>query len=520
MSAIPAEFADRQGRWQLPLITLGGLILALLLLYHETVALMVGIWSASETFAHAFLVPPISLWLVWRARYELAAMQPMPQPAMLLPMLALAGVWLLGDMVSVNVLTQFALVAMVVVTIPLILGLEVTRTILFPVGFLFFCVPVGEFLLPTLMEATADFTVAALHVTGIPVYREGLRFVIPSGQWSVVEACSGLRYLIASFMVGTLFGYLNYRSMKRRWIFAGISLLVPIVANWLRAYMIVMIGHLSNNRLATGVDHLVYGWFFFGFVIMLMFIIGSSWTESDLPVADAKPARGKVPQRNHSPLKVAAAALTILVLPQGLANTMDSQLNVSAPTLALPDQLQGGWTAVQGLGIDWQPRFEGARLTVTRRYMRDGRAVWVYIAYYRQQSYERKLISSRNVLVDSLDVNWNHLRSGSHTLEIAGHPVVLRTAEILAMPRNSIPLGSRLTVWQSYWVHDVLIASDAWAKIEGALERVQGRGDDGAALMLYTEGGTDEGASARLESFAKTNMQVLTTLLRGTRDRR
>ena len=76
MSAIPADFVHRPGRWQLPVITLGGVISALLLLYHETVVLMVGLWTASETFAHAFFVPPISLWLVWRSRHVLAAMQP------------------------------------------------------------------------------------------------------------------------------------------------------------------------------------------------------------------------------------------------------------------------------------------------------------------------------------------------------------------------------------------------------------------------------------------------------------
>ena len=65
-----------------------------------------------------------------------------------------------------------------------------------------FAVPVGEFLLPVFMEWTADFTVLALRLSGIPVYREGLQFVIPSGNWSVVEACSGIRYLIASLMVG------------------------------------------------------------------------------------------------------------------------------------------------------------------------------------------------------------------------------------------------------------------------------------------------------------------------------
>ena len=62
-------------------------------------------------------------------------------------------------------------------------------------------------------------------------------------------------------------------------MFVGVSIVVPIVANWLRAYMIVMLGHLTNNRLAVGVDHIIYGWVFFGIVMVLMFWIGSRWRE-------------------------------------------------------------------------------------------------------------------------------------------------------------------------------------------------------------------------------------------------
>ena len=66
-------------------------------------------------------------------------------------------------------------------------------------------------------------------------------------------------------------------------VLVGVAIVVPVVANWLRAYMIVMLGHLSNNTIAVGVDHLVYGWVFFGIVIMLMFWIGARWAERNLP---------------------------------------------------------------------------------------------------------------------------------------------------------------------------------------------------------------------------------------------
>ena len=156
---------------------------------------------------------------------------------------------------------------------PLLLGWRAARVWWFPLAFLFLAVPVGDFMLPVLMSWTADFTVLALRWSGVPVYREGLQFVIPSGAWSVVEACSGIRYMIASVTVGCLFAYLSYSSLKKRLIFVGVAILVPLVANWLRAYMIVMIGHLSGNELATGVDHLIYGWVFFGVVILAMVLV-------------------------------------------------------------------------------------------------------------------------------------------------------------------------------------------------------------------------------------------------------
>ncbi|OYV01772.1 MAG: exosortase A, partial [Burkholderiales bacterium PBB5] len=190
--------------WKRALLALVALWLVTGWQYRDTVLAMTTIWDTRETFTHAWVVPPIAF--------------------------------------------------LFVLAVPTLLGWPVARVLAFPLGFIFFCVPVGEFLSPTLMTWTANFTVVALRASGIPVYQEGLQFVIPSGRWSVIEACSGIRYLIASIMVGTLFAYLNYNSLRRRFIFVGISIVVPLVANWLRAYMIVMLGHLSGNQLAVGAD--------------------------------------------------------------------------------------------------------------------------------------------------------------------------------------------------------------------------------------------------------------------------
>ena len=167
----------------------------------------------------------------------------------------------------------------------------------FPLAFLFFAVPFGEALVPKLMDWTADFTVAAVKLSGVPVYREGTHFVIPSGQWSVIEACSGIKFLIASLMGGSLYAWLMYRSPGRRLAFIGASIVVPLLANWLRAYAIVMMGHLSNNRLMTNDDHIVFGWVLFGAIMLLMYWWGARWREDGRP----EPARPATVERHLEP---------------------------------------------------------------------------------------------------------------------------------------------------------------------------------------------------------------------------
>ncbi|MGH8853359.1 MAG: exosortase A, partial [Telluria sp.] len=268
-------------------------LLAPFVFYFGTLQSIVALWDSSETFAHGYVVAPISLWLVWRKRDVLRTVPLEPYwPALVL--VALAGLgWLVATFGEVQVLRQYALVAMFPLAVLALCGRRFAGALAFPLLFLLFAVPFGEVFVAPLIDLTADFTVAALQMTGIPVLRNGTTFEIPSGHWSVVEACSGLRYLISSITLGCLYAYLSYRAWWRRALFIGLSIVVPIVANWLRAYMIVMIGHLSNMRLATGVDHVVYGWLFFGVVMFLMFWIGRLWQEDEVEaapaVADASP---------------------------------------------------------------------------------------------------------------------------------------------------------------------------------------------------------------------------------------
>jgi exosortase A len=483
---------------------------AVLLLYRDSFGAMVAIWSRSDTFAHAFLVPPISLWLIWRRRAPLARLIPRAQPWMLLPLAAVAAIWLVGDLAGVNALTQLAATAMLVLSVTALLGLPIARSLTFPLAFLFFMVPLGEFLMPQLMNWTADITVWALRAFGVPVYREGLSFIIPSGSWSVIEACSGIRYLIASFMVGTLFAYLNFRSTRRRLVFGLVALAVPVVANWVRAVLIVMLGHMSNNRLAAGVDHIIYGWVFFGIVVMLMFFIGARWSEAPAAAMPSSSRAGGQAPAAWVPWVAATCIVGLLALPRAAAWELQNR-SVGTPQLVMP-RLPGAPLLADARPLH-RPLFEGPKAEASAVYGAGESAVTVHVAYYRQQTYGHKLVNSQNMLVRSEDPDWHLTASGLLPLNVGGLPVEVRSAE-LRQGDLSDGRGRRLQVRQVYWIDGRFTSNDTYAGLLGVAARLRGHGDDGAAITFFRAG---EPGDPALDHFVEAHLPGLGQWLAGVR---
>jgi exosortase A len=495
---------------------------SLLVLFRVTALSMVEIWARSGTFTHCFLVAPICAWLVWRIRHRLVPITPRPDVRTIVLLSLACFAWLLGQLAAVGVVAQFALVTLAILLVPAIFGWRIARLLAFPLLFLYFSVPFGEFAMPQLMEWTAKFTVLGLRASGVPVFQEGLQFVIPSGSWSVVEACSGVRYLIASLTLGMLFAYLNYRSPGRRLSFVAVSLIVPILANWMRAYLIVMLGHFSSNALAAGVDHLIYGWLFFGVVILLMFAVGGRW--SDVPLSLSEDEDARIPQSARAtPVrefwKIAAVVIPVLMAAP-LAEWHLLQGASAAPPV-FPDlsRMENGWRQSDGMpGPAWEPAYANPSAKFNASYAAKGQNVGLYIGYYRRQGPDRKLISSENALVRSDDPIWARVASGLADTRFSGQIVPMRSAGLRAgrVGRES----QRLIVRQFFWIDGHLTVSDAKAKLLTALALLSGRGDDSAVVILYAPESPDNGGEAALTAFIEANAARLLGALDAMRMKR
>ncbi|HNU10156.1 MAG TPA: exosortase A [Rubrivivax sp.] len=499
--------------WRVALPTVVLVLLAIGVAFRDTVLVMTGIWWRSDTFAHCMLVLPISLWLVWRKRDRLAALNPSPQPWMLLAMVVTAGAWLLAELAVVNAAAQFAFVTMLILAVPAVLGIAVARAIMFPLLFLYFAVPFGEFMLPAMMEWTADFTVAALRLSGIPVFREGQNFAIPSGNWSVIDECSGVRYVMASFLVGSLFAYLNYRSYLKRAVFMGVSLLLPVVANWIRAYMIVMLAHLSGNRIAVGVDHILYGWVFFGLIVFAMFMIGMRWADADAAREAGSPAPPGIGSAAATrTVATGVAAVVIGIAPHLAVAAMErAEASAGPVTLELPARLGPAWQADDAGPIEYRSQVLNPSAEAWRTYAGPAGKVGLQLAYFRHQSTERKLVSSQHQLTSMRDERWSLPTYQDRELRLGDRELAMRSANVLERAQGL--QRKQLVIWRLYWIDGQFVASDVRAKWAGMVSRLSGAGDEGALLTVYAEQAAPGEAEARLERFLNDNASELNTLL-------
>ena len=499
-SASPAGHPAALRGQALPAIAPVAVAFAVVLaLYARTALDMASIWVHSTTYSHGMVVPLIAAWLAWRRRATLRALPVAPSWPWIVPFAAAGGAWLLGDLAQANAVTGLALVTMLVTAVPLVAGTRIGRALMFPLAYLYFAVPIGDFMLPQLMQWTADFTVWALQASGVPVYREGLQFVIPSGRWSVVEACSGVRYLIASLTVGALYAYLSYRSTWRRVAFIGVAIVVPIVANWVRAYGIVMLGHLSSNRIAVGVDHIIYGWLFFGLVVLAMFAIGARWRQDGEAVADvpALPPAGAA--RTASPWP--AVAFIAVVAAAWPTTEWAITRTDAAPAELAATATVAGWTQVDAAPA-WAPPYRNASATRSLAFRRGDAVVGVYVALYKDQSSGHKLVSAENALVRTDDSQSLRLAGAARTVPFDGTPVTVREERLRVAGELEI------VALQWYVVDGQVTDSDVRARLYTLLAQLRGHGDRAASIVVHT----DAGHAGALDDFVRAAGPVLSAL--------
>jgi exosortase A len=463
-----------------------GILILIGILFRDSFGAMAHVWSNSENFSHGWLILPISLWLIWQLREELKAITWRFSWVGLAALLICLAMWFAGEIARVSVVKSIAVVLMIPALVLLCAGWLTLKKALFPLLFLLCMVPAGEGLTPMLMEHTATVTVWAIQMSGIPIFREGMHFTLPTGRWSVVEACSGLRYVIAAVILAFLFVYLNFQSWRRKVLFVLACLILSIVANWARAYLVVLVGHFTNMKYGAGDDHIIYGWVFFGLVMTLIFWVGSKFGDKPLqasPMVSATLPTNGLQLSTVSFTKSFPAVLAVILLISTsqapvLLRSFERQLD-------LTKQLQ------QALGISETQTFlvpteYSEAASVVRGSTKD--SALIEISYFaRQDKYKDMLASGQRLLpeISSQFVELEKSKPSGIGLDV-GHP----TSHLIRVG------GERWMLLHWYVVGRSSVGSPYAAKAIRLLNLIKGDGDHSFSVVVAAKVLQDPGQVA------------------------
>lgn len=365
---------------------LGLLLVSFLIFYRNALQGLVEIWSTNDDFSYGFLVPAISAWLIWEKKERIAG----------LPMQV--NWWGLVFFLGFTLFSLYGILgsspSAVRPSIPLALfslvlfcyGSRVAKALVFPIGFLFFMLP-----LPTLVQTkitvplkliSTKLGVLMIRLSDIPVYAEGNIIDLGVSRLQVVDACSGLRYVMPLLALGLLVGYLSEAKMWKKILVALITLPISIFSNGFRIGITGIITHFFGTEAAEGFFHDFEGWiiFMFSFFLFSLFCLL-------IRVRLVPPEKPAVSGENPAPEVRNTKAVAIVILVLALASLV-TQRTAVMPGYALAPGMSGfplkfrEWTGTR-LSIDEEMiRASGAEEAFSGNYV-DGRhlPVSLYIGY-------------------------------------------------------------------------------------------------------------------------------------------
>jgi exosortase A len=463
---------------------------AILALFWRDAADVAMIWWNSSTFNHCIIILPILWWLVDQRKDALAQLTPRPWA----PALAWVGVggfgWLLGDAAGVALARHLGLLMLLQGAVGALLGPKLIRALAFPLFYSFFLVPFGEEFVPALQTITADMCMWLLGLTGIPAHIEGIFISTPTALFRVAEACAGVKFLVAMVALGALVANLCFKSWPRRIAFMAACVIVPIIANGLRAFGTIYIAHHGNTDFAASFDHVFYGWIFFGLVIAL--VLGASWRFFD-KAADAMPvdtATLQGPVTFALPAKFALPAIIACVaLPFGWSALATSGASPIPAQIALPDV--PGWQRVDYKPQrPWKPVFVKANHELLGRYRNAaGQEADLYIAVYDRQTEGRELVGYGQGAV-GVDSVWSWIAN-------CGNPANGRCERISA--DNKV----HRDVFSFYRVNGVTSGSARVIKLATMQARLFGGNQKAVAILVSGERKDRVEPRAAIDAFVK-----------------
>jgi exosortase len=268
----------------------------IILTYYQTFIWMEDRWrSASSYYSHGYLVPFITVFLIWRSR---SCFQETTFSSSTLGIVLFstgAFIHIASAFMRIHFTSGFSFILVLLGIVFFLFGKDIGKKLLFPILFLIHMIPlplsaIAELSLKLKLFA-AGCAISLINLTGIPAIQDGSKLFFSDSSLVVGDVCSGLKSLIALIAFGTLYAHMSSVSNYAKPILFLASVPAALIANIIRILILCIIANNWGSDVATGRAHDITGLLIFGTAFILMFCFGSSlhWFDRLLTPGCSKP---------------------------------------------------------------------------------------------------------------------------------------------------------------------------------------------------------------------------------------
>lgn len=237
-------------------------------------------WSDKVSFgadySHGYLIPFVSLFIIWQQRDKFfAATKKVCVVGLYVIIAALIMHWVGAKMQQ----TRLSLISLILLFwgIPFyFFGWQVAKLLIFPCAYLIFCVPLNflDSLSFPLQKIATQISFVMLNSLGIECERVGTMLMSPYFQLNVEAPCSGLRSLLAMTALTAVYAFFTQKTLLKKWILFALSIPIAVAGNIGRIMSIALVSIVSGQKLGTGLYHDWSGYVLFTLAIALMVGVG------------------------------------------------------------------------------------------------------------------------------------------------------------------------------------------------------------------------------------------------------
>ena len=280
-------------------------------------------WMTNEDFSYGVLIPLIALYLVWEKRKSLSTIMPELDLRGILVMVGAIGLYIVGDLGAELFARRVAVITFCIGAVWWLYGQRVLRALVFPLMLLFLMLPlpgiVYRNLTFSLQIFSSKISVALLNALGFLAYREGNIIDMGFGQFQVVEACNGLRFIMPMLTMGFLFAFFRPQVRWKRLALIGVTIPLAMLTNVLRIVGTGILAKYFGDSVAQGFFHDFSGWavFMASFICFGLFAVVLNKLPGKaplLPLPAGDPSTGR-PDFKRRMLAAAIAFIICLVSP-------------------------------------------------------------------------------------------------------------------------------------------------------------------------------------------------------------